>query len=134
MVYNAEEKYPNIKFITFKYLLFELQNTKEDLLKVQNIKKDLRNTYIIILEENIITAVLPTMGGQTALNLCKECDELGIWEKFGVRLIGVDIKAIDKAEDRELFRRWMIEMNIDVATAKTANSFGRSGDVRANFN
>ena len=76
-----------------------------------------------ILEENIITAVLPTMGGQTALNLCKECDELGIWEKFGVRLIGVDIKAIDKAEDRELFRRWMIEMNIDVATAKTANSF-----------
>jgi carbamoyl-phosphate synthase large subunit len=76
-----------------------------------------------ILEENIITAVLPTMGGQTALNLCKECDELGIWEKFGVRLIGVDIKAIDKAEDRELFRQWMIRMNIDVATAKTANSF-----------
>jgi carbamoyl-phosphate synthase large subunit len=76
-----------------------------------------------ICEENIITAVLPTMGGQTALNLCKECDELGIWEKFGVRLIGVDIKAINKAEDRELFRKWMISMNIDVATAKTANSF-----------
>jgi carbamoyl-phosphate synthase large subunit len=76
-----------------------------------------------ILEENIITAVLPTMGGQTALNLCKECDELGIWEKFGVRLIGVDIKAIDKAEDRELFRKWMIEIGVQVATAKTANSF-----------
>jgi carbamoyl-phosphate synthase large subunit len=76
-----------------------------------------------ILKENIITAVLPTMGGQTALNLCKECDELGIWEQYGVRLIGVDIKAIDKAEDRELFRKWMIEMKIDVATAKTANSF-----------
>jgi carbamoyl-phosphate synthase large subunit len=76
-----------------------------------------------ILEENIITAVLPTMGGQTALNLCKECDELGIWEKFGVRLIGVDIKAIDKAEDRELFRKWMIEIGVSVATAKTANSF-----------
>jgi carbamoyl-phosphate synthase large subunit len=75
-----------------------------------------------ILEENIITAVLPTMGGQTALNLCKECDEMGIWEKFGVRLIGVDIKAIDKAEDRELFRKWMIDINVDVATAKTANS------------
>ncbi len=76
-----------------------------------------------ILEENQIDAVLPTMGGQTALNLCKEADELGIWEKFGVELIGVDIKAIDKAEDREKFRNWMIEMGIPVAPAKTANSF-----------
>ena len=75
-----------------------------------------------ILEENDIDAVLPTMGGQTALNLCKEADELGIWERFNVRLIGVDIKAIDKAEDRELFRQWMIEMDIPVATARTANS------------
>lgn len=76
-----------------------------------------------ILEENDIDAVLPTMGGQTALNLCKEVDELGIWEKFNVKLIGVDIKAIDKAEDREKFRQWMIEMNIPVAPAKIANSF-----------
>ncbi|MBA2250737.1 MAG: carbamoyl-phosphate synthase large subunit [Chitinophagaceae bacterium] len=76
-----------------------------------------------ILEENQIDAVLPTMGGQTALNLCKEGDELGIWEKYNVKLIGVDIKAIDKAEDREKFRNWMIEMNIPVASAKTANSF-----------
>ena len=76
-----------------------------------------------ILEENQIDAVLPTMGGQTALNLAKEANDLGIWEKYGVRLIGVDIKAIDKAEDRELFRRWMIEMEIPVAPARTANSF-----------
>jgi carbamoyl-phosphate synthase large subunit len=76
-----------------------------------------------ILEENKIDAVLPTMGGQTALNLCKEADELGIWEKFNVRLIGVDIKAIDKAEDREKFRQWMIEMGIPVCVARTANSF-----------
>ncbi len=75
-----------------------------------------------ILEENEIDAVLPTMGGQTALNLAKEAEEVGIWEKFNVRLIGVDIKAIDKAEDRELFRQWMIEMGIPVATARTANS------------
>ncbi len=75
-----------------------------------------------ILEENNIDAVLPTMGGQTALNLCKEADELGVWEKNNVKLIGVDIKAIDKAEDRELFRKWMIEMGIPVATARTANS------------
>jgi len=76
-----------------------------------------------ILQENKIDAVLPTMGGQTALNLCKEVDELGIWEQFGVRLIGVDIKAIDKAEDREKFRQWMIEMGISVCPAKIANSF-----------
>jgi len=76
-----------------------------------------------ILEENNIDAVLPTMGGQTALNLCKEVDELGIWEKHNVRLIGVDIKAIDKAEDREKFRQWMIEMGIPVCPARIANSF-----------
>jgi carbamoyl-phosphate synthase large subunit len=76
-----------------------------------------------ILQENQIDAVLPTMGGQTALNLAKEAAELGIWEKYNVKLIGVDIKAIDKAEDRELFRQWMISMGIQVAPAKTANSF-----------
>ncbi|MBS1585194.1 MAG: carbamoyl-phosphate synthase large subunit [Bacteroidetes bacterium] len=75
-----------------------------------------------ILEENEIDAVLPTMGGQTALNLAKEADELGVWERFNVKLIGVDIKAIDKAEDRELFRQWMIELGVPVAPAKTANS------------
>ena len=81
-----------------------------------------------IIEENQsgelkIDAVLATMGGQTALNLCKEADEMGIWEKNNIRLIGVDIKAIDKAEDREKFRTWMVEMNIPVAPAKIANSF-----------
>jgi carbamoyl-phosphate synthase large subunit len=76
-----------------------------------------------ILQENKIDAVLPTMGGQTALNLCKEVDELGIWEANNVRLIGVDIKAIDKAEDREKFRQWMIEMGIPVCQARIANSF-----------
>jgi carbamoyl-phosphate synthase large subunit len=81
-----------------------------------------------IIKENLqtdlhIDAVLATMGGQTALNLCKEADEIGIWENYSIKLIGVDIKAIDKAEDREKFRQWMIEMNIPVAPAKIANSF-----------
>ncbi|MGZ8525795.1 MAG: carbamoyl-phosphate synthase large subunit, partial [Chitinophagaceae bacterium] len=76
-----------------------------------------------ILEENQVDAVLPTMGGQTALNLCKEAEDLGVWEKYNTRLIGVDIKAIDKAEDREKFRQWMIQLKVPVATAKTANSF-----------
>ncbi len=75
-----------------------------------------------ILEENQIDAVLPTMGGQTALNLCKEADELGIWEKYNCRLIGVDVKAIDTAEDREKFRQLMIQIGIGVAPSKVANS------------
>ncbi len=76
-----------------------------------------------ILQENQIDAVLPTMGGQTALNLAKEAEDLGLWKQYNVRLIGVDIKAIDKAEDREKFRQWMIQLGVKVAQAKTANSF-----------
>ncbi len=76
-----------------------------------------------ILSEKKIDAVLPTMGGQTALNLCIECEELGIWQKHGVRLIGVDTKAIDTVENREKFREKCIELGIPVAPSKTANSF-----------
>ncbi|MGB2702349.1 MAG: carbamoyl-phosphate synthase large subunit [Chitinophagaceae bacterium] len=76
-----------------------------------------------ILQENKIDAVLPTMGGQTALNLAKEAEELGIWKQYNVRLIGVDIKAIEKAEDREQFRKWMIELGVTVAQGKIANSY-----------
>src|SRR5690348_3725583 len=76
-----------------------------------------------ILEENKIDAVLPTMGGQTALNLCKEADELGIWEKYGVRLIGVDVAAIDTAENREQFRQLMFKIGIKVAPSRVANSW-----------
>src|SRR5215204_6534618 len=75
-----------------------------------------------ILQENQIDAVLPTMGGQTALNLAKEAEDVGLWKQYNVRLIGVDIKAIDKAEDREKFRQWMIRLGVPVAPARTANS------------
>src|SRR6195952_1169351 len=75
-----------------------------------------------ILEENKIDAVLPTMGGQTALNLCKEAEELGIWEKYNCRLIGVDVAAIDTAEDREKFRQLMVKIGIAVAPSRVANS------------
>ncbi len=76
-----------------------------------------------ILQENQIDAVLPTMGGQTALNLCKEVDELGIWKKYNCRLIGVDVAAIDTAEDREQFRQLMMKIGVKVAPSKVANSF-----------
>jgi carbamoyl-phosphate synthase large subunit len=76
-----------------------------------------------ILQERQIDAVLPTMGGQTALNLCKEADELGIWEKYGVKMIGVDIAAIETTENREEFRKLMGKIGVAVAPSKIANSF-----------
>ena len=76
-----------------------------------------------ILIEQKIDAVLPTMGGQTALNLCIAAEERGIWEKYNVRIIGVDTAAIEKTENREEFRKLMVEIGIGVAKSKIANSF-----------
>ncbi|NEU09015.1 carbamoyl-phosphate synthase large subunit [Flavihumibacter sp. R14] len=76
-----------------------------------------------ILQEQKIDAVLPTMGGQTALNLCKEAEERGIWQKYGVRIVGVDIAAIEKTENREEFRQLMVDIGVGVAKSKIANSF-----------
>ncbi|MEZ5007046.1 MAG: carbamoyl-phosphate synthase large subunit [Chitinophagales bacterium] len=75
-----------------------------------------------ILKERQIDCVLPTMGGQTALNLCIEADEVGLWDKYNVRLIGVDIAAIETTENREKFRQLMIDIDIPVAPARIANS------------
>ncbi|HEY4327437.1 MAG TPA: carbamoyl-phosphate synthase large subunit [Mucilaginibacter sp.] len=76
-----------------------------------------------ILTEQKIDAVLPTMGGQTALNLCIEAAERGIWAKHNVKIIGVDIAAIEKTENREAFRQLMVDIGVGVATSKIANSF-----------
>jgi carbamoyl-phosphate synthase large subunit len=76
-----------------------------------------------ILQEQKIDAVLPTMGGQTALNLCKEADEIGLWNKYGVRIIGVNIDAIETTENREAFRQLMIDIGVGVAPSRVANSF-----------
>ncbi len=76
-----------------------------------------------ILQERSIDAVLPTMGGQTALNLCKEADERGLWKKYRVRIIGVNIDAIEATENRERFRQLMIAIGLNVPPSKTANSF-----------
>jgi carbamoyl-phosphate synthase large subunit len=86
--------------------------------------KPLEKASIIhILERHQIDAVLPTMGGQTALNLAIDCDAAGIWEKYGVRIIGVDISAIETTEDREKFRLKMIEIGVGVCKGRTARSF-----------
>ena len=76
-----------------------------------------------ILQEQKIDAVLPTMGGQTALNLCISVAERGIWEKYGVKIVGVDLEAIEKTENREAFRQLMVDIGVGVATSKIANSF-----------
>ena len=86
--------------------------------------KPLEKASIIhILENHKVDAVLPTMGGQTALNLAIDCEAAGIWEKYGVRIIGVDIKAIETTEDREKFRLKMIEIGVGVCKGRTARSF-----------
>ena len=86
--------------------------------------KPLEKKYIEeILNEHEIDAVLPTMGGQTALNLAIDCENAGLWKKYGVRMIGVDIKAIETTEDRELFRKKMIELDVMVCNGSTARSF-----------
>ncbi|CDS95609.1 MULTISPECIES: carbamoyl-phosphate synthase large subunit [Sphingobacterium] len=76
-----------------------------------------------ILKEQQIDAVLPTMGGQTALNLCIEASNIGLWEKYDVKVIGVDVAAIEKTENREEFRQLMIDIGVGVAPSKIANSF-----------
>ncbi|MBU6219707.1 MAG: carbamoyl-phosphate synthase large subunit [Bacteroidetes bacterium] len=80
-------------------------------------------SVIQILEERKIDAVLPTMGGQTALNLAIEMDKMGIWEKYGVKMIGVDVAAIELTENREAFRQHMIKIGLSVAPSFIANSF-----------
>ncbi len=80
-----------------------------------------------------IDAVLPTMGGQTALNLCIEADEKGIWKDFDVKLIGVDIDAINITEDREKFKQLMGRIGIPVAPAKTVTSYLQGKEVAQEF-
>jgi carbamoyl-phosphate synthase large subunit len=80
-----------------------------------------------------IDAVLPTMGGQTALNLCLEADEKGIWEDFNVRLIGVDINAINITEDREQFKQLLERIGVPTAPAKTATSFLKGKEIAQEF-
>ncbi|HZH86148.1 MAG TPA: carbamoyl-phosphate synthase large subunit, partial [Brumimicrobium sp.] len=86
-----------------------------------------------IIANHNIDAVLPTMGGQTALNLAIKCDELGIWEENNIEIIGVDIAAIEVTENREAFRNLMYEIDIPMAPQKTAKSFLEGKGVAQEF-
>ena len=90
-------------------------------------------SIIEILKKHKVDAVLPTMGGQTALNLCIEADEKGIWEDFGVELIGVNIDAINITEDREQFRELMLKIGVGMAPQATATSFLKGKEIAQEF-
>ena len=90
-------------------------------------------SIVEILKNHKIDAVLPTMGGQTALNLCIVCDEMGIWETYGVKIIGVDIKAIEITENREAFRMLMLDIGVPMAPQKTAKSFLEGKEIAQEF-
>lgn len=87
----------------------------------------------ILKDHPQIDAVLPTMGGQTALNLCIQADEKGIWKDFGVEIIGVNIDAINITEDREKFRELMLDIGIPMAPQATATSFLKGKEIAQEF-
>ncbi|EDP70209.1 carbamoyl-phosphate synthase large subunit [Flavobacteriales bacterium ALC-1] len=87
----------------------------------------------ILKEHPQIDAVLPTMGGQTALNLCIEADEKGIWKDFDVDIIGVDIDAINITEDREQFRELMLKIGVGMAPQATATSYLKGKEIAQEF-
>ena len=80
-----------------------------------------------------IDSVLPTMGGQTALNLCLEADEKGIWQDFGVKMIGVDVNAINITEDREQFKQLLKKINVPSAPAEICTSYLRGKEIAQEF-
>ena len=86
-----------------------------------------------ILKEQKIDAVLPTMGGQTALNLCIEADKQGLWEQYGVQIIGVDIEAINITEDRDKFKNLLDQIEIPYAPAKIATSYLKGKEIAQEF-
>jgi carbamoyl-phosphate synthase large subunit len=80
-----------------------------------------------------IDAVLPTMGGQTALNLCLEAEEKGIWKDFGVALIGVDVNAINITEDRDQFKELLKKIGVPSAPAEICTSYLRGKEIAQEF-
>jgi carbamoyl-phosphate synthase large subunit len=87
----------------------------------------------ILKKHPSIDSVLPTMGGQTALNLCIEAQDKGIWEDFNIDIIGVNIDAINVTEDRELFRKLMLEIGIGQAQSTTATSFLKGKEIAQEY-
>ncbi len=86
-----------------------------------------------IIEKERPDALLPTMGGQTALNTALSLRRMGVLEKFGVTMIGADAAAIDKAEDRELFRDAMRKIGLETPKSSLANASDLKQQDRASY-
>ncbi|GAC1303247.1 MAG: carbamoyl-phosphate synthase large subunit [Steroidobacteraceae bacterium] len=84
-----------------------------------------------IIEKERPSALLPTMGGQTALNTALDLVREGVLDKYAVEMIGASRRAIDMAEDRELFRRAMAEIGLETARARIAHSMEEALAVQA---
>jgi carbamoyl-phosphate synthase large subunit len=83
-----------------------------------------------IIEKEKPDALLPTIGGQTGLNLSLDLAKAGILEKYGVELIGAKQAAIEKGEDRELFKIAMLKIGLDVARSNTASTVKEAMEVQ----
>ncbi len=81
-----------------------------------------KKTVAAVLERERPDALVPTLGGQTALNLAVELEERGVLERLGVRLLGASVRSIRLAEDREAFRQTMTEAGLPVLPARTVTS------------
>jgi len=95
-------------------------------------------TYIEPLTPEIVSqiilrekpdAILPTMGGQTALNLAMEAEKKGILKKYKIELIGANSKAISNAEDRKKFRKNMIDIGLDLPKSEIVNNNNQASKV-----
>ncbi|PEN13757.1 carbamoyl phosphate synthase large subunit [Longibacter salinarum] len=82
-----------------------------------------------IVEKEQPDAVLPTMGGQTALNLAQDLKDEGFWEERGIDVIGVDIDAVRRTEDRQEFRNLMEEIGLDQGRSQTAKSLLEAKEI-----
>ncbi len=82
-----------------------------------------------ILKKEKPDAILPTMGGQTALNLAMEAEKKGVLKKYKIELIGANSKAISNAEDRKKFRKNMMDIGIDLPKSKVVNKFNQASKV-----
>ena len=76
-------------------------------------------------------ALLPNLGGQTGLNLALELDKAGILEKYGVRVIGVNLEAIERGEDREIFKETMRSLNIDTPRSEITHTVEGAEQIAA---
>src|SRR5204863_5262448 len=84
-----------------------------------------------IIERERPDAILPTLGGQTALNLALDLHRTGVLDAYGVKLIGAQVEAIEKAEDRQLFKRAMEKIGLAVPLSGYAHSLEEARQIQA---